>query len=71
MGFEASADSLAGPWSDRTLAIPHGGHNMFFKDKDGQWWSTFFGNDKNVPFTEKPGILRVEFDKAGRIHPLI
>jgi hypothetical protein len=44
---------------------------MFFKDKDGQWWSTFFGNDKNVPFTEKPGILRVEFDKAGRIHPLI
>ena len=67
----ASADSLAGPWSDRTLAIPHGGHNMFFKDKDGQWWSTFFGNDKNAPFIEKPGILRVEFDKAGQIHPLL
>ena len=45
--------------------------NSFFKDKDGQWWSTFFGNDKNAPFTEKPGILRVEFDKAGRIRPLI
>jgi len=70
-GMIASADSLAGPWSDRYLAIPHGGHNMFFKDKDGRWWSTFFGAEKNAPFTEKPGILRVEFDKAGRIRPLI
>jgi xylan 1,4-beta-xylosidase len=67
----AGADSLAGPWSDRYLAIPHGGHNMFFKDKDGRWWSTFFGNDKNAPFNEKPGILRIEFDKAGKIRPLL
>lgn len=67
----AGAESLAGPWSDRYLAIPYGGHNMLFKDKDGQWWSTFFGNDKNAPFFERPGILRAVLDKSGRVRPLI
>jgi len=66
----ASADSLAGPWSDRYLAIPHGGHNMFFKDKDGNWWSTFFGNDGDAAFKERPAILRVEFGLDGEPRPV-
>lgn len=67
----ASADKIDGPYGDRYLAIPHGGHNMFFKDKDGKWWSTIFGNSGNAPFRERPGILRVEFGKDGHIQPLM
>ena len=66
----ASSDKLMGPYGDRYLAIPHGGHNMFFKDKDGRWWSTFFGSDPHAPFTERAAILRVEFGPAGRIRPV-
>ena len=57
----ASAPTLDGPWSDRHLAVLHGGHNMFFKDAHGRWWSTFFGNSGDAPFRERPGILRVDF----------
>ncbi|MGB6919026.1 MAG: family 43 glycosylhydrolase, partial [Phycisphaerae bacterium] len=49
----AGSDKLLGPYGDRYLAVPHGGHNMFFKDRDGRWWSTFFGNDPAAPFRER------------------
>ena len=65
----AGSDKLLGPYGDRYLAIPHGGHNMFFKDRDGRWWSTFFGHDPASPVRERPAMLRVEFDKDGRIRP--
>ncbi|WP_436925220.1 family 43 glycosylhydrolase [Halosimplex amylolyticum] len=68
--YVASADDLYGPYGDRYLAIPHGGHNVFFRDADGDLWSTFFGNDENAPFRERPAALRVEFDDDGRIRPL-
>ena len=66
----AQADSIYGPYGPRYLAIPHGGHNMLFKDRDGQWRATFFGNDAHAPFRERPGIMRVAFDQEGRVHPL-
>ncbi|MBK0383583.1 family 43 glycosylhydrolase [Pedobacter sp. SD-b] len=69
--FVASADHLYGPYGDRYIAIPHGGHNVFFQDFEGNWWSTFFGNEKGAPFKERPGILRVEFDEHGHIRPLV
>jgi xylan 1,4-beta-xylosidase len=65
----ASAEKLYGPYGDRYLAIPHGGHNMLFKDREGQWWSTFFGSDPGSPFCERPAILRIEIDAQGRIRP--
>lgn len=68
--YVASADDLYGPYGDRYLAIPHGGHNVFFRDADGDLWSTFFGNDDGAPFRERPAALRVEFDDDGRIRPL-
>lgn len=68
--FVASSDYLVGPYGDRYLAIPHGGHNTFFQDKDGQWWSTFFGNNASAPFQERPAALRIEFDEALRIRPM-
>jgi beta-xylosidase len=65
----ASAAKIDGPYGPRYLAIPHGGHNMLFRDKQGQWWSTFFGNDPRAPFRERPAILRIGLDADGRIRP--
>lgn len=59
----ATSKSLYGPYSARYPAIPHGGHNMFFKDKAGQWWSTIF----NGPVNEKPAILPVTIEANGQI----
>jgi beta-xylosidase len=65
----ASSDHVYGPYGPRHLAIPHGGHNMFFTDKEGNWWATFFGNDPRAPFRERPAILRIELDDEGRVRP--
>jgi len=69
----AVADSLYGPYSDRYLAIPHAGHNMLFRTREGQWMSTFFGtpHDAKAIFTEKPAVLPIEFDADGRFRPLM
>ena len=66
----AGADKLEGPYGDRYLALPHAGHNMFFRDAQGAWWSTFFGNDDRAPFKERPAILRIELSSSGRIVPM-
>ena len=65
----ASADKLQGPWGDAYLTIPHGGHNVFFRDKKGDWWATFFGHDSLSPVRERPAILAIEFDEKGLIRP--
>jgi len=65
----ASADRLDGPYGDRYLAVPHGGHNMFFRDREGQWWSTLFGSDPYAPVIERPAMLKVEFTAEGKIRP--
>jgi beta-xylosidase len=63
----ASSDNIYGPYSNRYLAIPHGGHNMMFRDRSGQWWSTIFGHDSFGPIHERFGLLRIEFDGNARI----
>ncbi len=65
----ATAPKLSGPWSNRYLAIPDAGHNTFFRDKSGQWFSTIFGHSDHAVFREKPGILPVQFDRNGRVYP--
>ncbi|MCM2678711.1 family 43 glycosylhydrolase [Echinimonas agarilytica] len=40
----ASANSPYGPYSERYTSIVGAGHNNFFKDQDGRWWSTHFSN---------------------------
>jgi xylan 1,4-beta-xylosidase len=64
----ASSDKIFGPYSARYEAIPNGGHNVFFQDESGSWWSTFFGG-RESPWKEKPGVLPIRFDEAGRIRP--
>lgn len=67
----ASSERLEGPYGERYLAIPHGGHNVVFRDFEGLLWSTMFGNNRSAPVFEKPAILRVEIGKDNRIRPLI
>lgn len=63
----ATATNLFGPYSARYEALPHCGHNMFFQDERGQWWSSYFGSDKTAPWRERAGILPVEFSADGRV----
>jgi xylan 1,4-beta-xylosidase len=65
----ASSSALGGPYGERYLAVPHGGHNLFFQDRDGHWWSTFFGNDPTAPFVERPALLRIEVGPDGKVRP--
>lgn len=67
--YTASAEKLRGPYGDRHLTIPHGGHSSFFKDKAGDWWCTFFGNDPRAPFRERPAVMRIVYGSDGRIRP--
>lgn len=63
----ATATSIYGPYGERYEAIPHGGHNVFFKDGSGNWWSTYFGSDPGAPWREQPGVLPVRFDANCRL----
>jgi xylan 1,4-beta-xylosidase len=65
----ATSTNLFGPYGERYEAIPHAGHNSFFKDERGQWWSTYFGSDETAPWQERPGVLPIQFDAGGRIVP--
>ena len=65
----AISTNLFGPYGARYEAIPHGGHNVFFQDGKGQWWSTYFGSDDSAPWQERPGVLPIQFDPGGRIVP--
>jgi hypothetical protein len=68
--MSATSDNLMGPYGDRYCAVPHGGHNMFFRDFDDNWWSTIFGSDPSAPIHEQAGLLRVTIAPEGRIAPL-
>ena len=64
----ARAKSIYGPYEERYESVPHAGHNVFFQDETGAWWSTYFGNDTNgAPWREKPGVLPIRFDQFRRI----
>jgi xylan 1,4-beta-xylosidase len=63
----ATSTNIYGPYGTRYEAIPHGGHNVFFQDKQARWWSTYFGSDNTAPWQERPGILPITFDAQGRV----
>ncbi len=65
----AIADNIYGPYSESWFAIQHGGGNMIFKAKDGQWYSTYTGHDRGAPLIERPALIPVKFDEQGRIWP--
>ena len=63
----AVSDKIYGPYKNRQESVPCGGGTGFFKDKKGNWWCSYFGNDSQSPGREKLGIVKVEFDKDGKI----
>jgi len=65
----AESESLMGPYNARYVSVPYAGHNTFFQDAEGNWWSTIFGNDADAPLQKKAGIIPVLFDINGHIQP--
>jgi xylan 1,4-beta-xylosidase len=63
----SNADSPFGPYRGRYEGVPGGGGGNIFRDKEGRWWCTFFGNDDQAPFREKPAIVPAKIDSAGRL----
>lgn len=63
----AVSDKIYGPYRMRHESVPCAGGTGFFKAKDGHWYTSFFGDDSSAPWREKPGIVRVDFDKEGRV----
>lgn len=65
-----SAGSVYGPYTGRYRALPHAGHNDYFKDRSGQWWSTYFGSgDYYAPWLGRPGVIPVSINEEQRISP--
>ena len=63
----AMSDTIYGPYHSRHESVPCGGGTGFFKDKQNRWWSSYFGNDSQSPFIEKPAIVRIDFDPQGHV----
>ena len=61
------SDKPTGPWRNRHEGPPCCGGGNFLRDKQGNWWVTFFGNDEASPWREKPGLVRVDFSPDGRV----
>ena len=61
------SDTPTGPWRNRHEGPPCCGGGNFLRDKQGNWWVTFFGNDEASPWREKPGLVRVDFAHDGRV----
>jgi xylan 1,4-beta-xylosidase len=58
----ATAKHIHGPYRGRYESIACAGGGNFFRDQAGGWWTTYFGNDSQSHFREKPGIIKVDFD---------
>lgn len=63
------ADRVTGPYTNWHEAIPSGGHNSFFTDCAGNWWGTFFGNDRQAPFWQQPALVKISFNSDGTVRP--
>jgi hypothetical protein len=62
--ISANIFSLYKQWHE---AVPCGGGGNYFSDAQGNWYFTYFGNDEQSPWREKPGIVCVDFDVEGKI----
>jgi hypothetical protein len=61
------ADNLFGPYKKWHEAVPCGGGGNYFRDSQGRWCCSYFGNDDQSPWREKPGAVRIDFEPDGRI----
>lgn len=64
----AISDNIYGPYKMRHEGVPCGGGTGYFKDKEGNWWCSYFGNDTQSHFREKVGFVRADFAPDGRAY---
>lgn len=57
--------SIWGPYSKRQVGMPHAGHGTLFKDREGHWWTTMFGNDVTAPFRKELGLVPLDINVHG------
>jgi beta-xylosidase len=57
----STAKSLDGPWTQRKVAVAHGGQATMFEGPDGQWYSTFSGVDSRAALRERAAIVPVNW----------
>ena len=62
-----TSKSLFGPYSQRRMGAPHGGHGTAFRDKEGRYWYTMFGNDPTAPWRMHFGLVPIDIGDAESI----
>lgn len=63
------SENIYGPYRMRHEAVPCGGGTGIFKDKKGNWWCSYFGNDSQSPWREKISFVKIAFNREGRVYP--
>ena len=69
--LSVSEGDIYGPYHRREFVVPHAGHSTIFQDKEGNWWSTFSGNqdDPYAMFTGSTGFLPLVKGTKYRLKP--
>jgi beta-xylosidase len=62
-----TSKSLFGPYSQRRMGAPHGGHGTAFADRQGRYWYTMFGNDPTAPWRMKFGLVPIDIGDPASI----
>ncbi|MDV3458428.1 family 43 glycosylhydrolase [Sphingomonas sp. HF-S4] len=62
-----TSKTLFGPYSQRRMGAPHGGHGTAFADKQGRYWYTMFGNDPTAPWRMKFGLVPIDIGDPASI----
>ncbi|MBM0103263.1 family 43 glycosylhydrolase [Steroidobacter sp. S1-65] len=65
-----TSKSLFGPYTKRRLGAPHAGHGTPFRDKQGRYWTTMFGNDVTAPYRRQFGLVPLEIGDERAIRVL-
>lgn len=58
--MQGVSDHIWGPYSKPVVAVPHAGHGTVFRDKEGNWYTTMFGNDSSAPWRMHFGLIPLE-----------
>lgn len=62
-----TSKTLFGPYSQRRMGAPHGGHGTPFADKQGRYWYTMFGNDPTAPWRMHFGLVPIHIGDPASI----
>ena len=57
--------NLEGPYTQRRVGVPHGGHSTLFQNPNGDWNLAIFGNDRSAPFRAMPGVVPLSIKDTG------